>query len=120
MAAKWYGMNWIARDKRLAIYIRDRFTCLCCGADLCDAAIATITLDHLRPRSKGGDNKATNLVTVCRSCNSARGAIAWRSFYSLEAQATVFNAIRRKLNMSLARAIIGGHKRNPIKLEMKQ
>jgi len=65
------GMNWISKDKRLAIYLRDGMGCMYCGSTLEDGI--TLTLDHLTPRSRGGDNEATNLITCCSKCNSVRG-----------------------------------------------
>lgn len=59
-------------EKRLALYLRDKFTCTYCGKDLHDVPDTAITLDHVKPRSKGGTNDPRNLVTTCRSCNSAR------------------------------------------------
>lgn len=59
-------------EKRLAIYLRDKFTCTYCGKDLHDVPDTDITLDHIKPHSKKGTNDPKNLVTVCRSCNSAR------------------------------------------------
>lgn len=32
-----------------------------------------LTLEHLQPLSRGGDNHYTNLVWACRSCNLGRG-----------------------------------------------
>lgn len=68
---EWQGMNWIRQDKRLAIYLRDGLACGYCG----EAAEqgAQLTLDHLKPHSKGGSNHETNLVTCCSRCNSSRG-----------------------------------------------
>lgn len=65
------GMNWIAKDKRLAIYIRDGMACAYCGSGLEEGA--QLTLDHLTPRSQGGTHSETNLVTCCQKCNSVRG-----------------------------------------------
>ncbi len=39
-----------------------------------------MTLDHLKPHSKGGSNDAGNLVTACRRCNSKRGSRGVTSF----------------------------------------
>lgn len=65
------GMNWLRPVKRLAIYLRDGLACVYCGHSL--ETGAKLTLDHLKPYSKGGGNEATNLVTCCNRCNSARG-----------------------------------------------
>jgi hypothetical protein len=74
----WQGMNWIRQSTRLAIYLRDGLACAYCGASVEDGA--QLSLDHLQPHSKGGDNKPTNLVTCCSRCNSARGNRSVRSF----------------------------------------
>jgi 5-methylcytosine-specific restriction endonuclease McrA len=65
-------MNWIRPAKRLAIYLRDGMACVWCGAGVEDEV--KLTLDHLKPYSKGGSNDATNLVTCCHRCNSSRGS----------------------------------------------
>jgi len=65
------GGKWIRQDKRLAIYLRDGLCCTYCGATVEDGAV--LTLDHVKPQSKGGSNHETNLVTACKRCNSARG-----------------------------------------------
>ena len=72
------GMNWIAQATRLAIYLRDGFACAYCGEGI--ETGNQLTLDHLKPYSKGGDNSPTNLVTCCHRCNSARGNRAVRTF----------------------------------------
>jgi hypothetical protein len=72
------GMNWITQKKRLAIYLRDGLCCSYCG-DTVETG-AKLTLDHLKPYSKGGDNKETNLVTCCARCNSSRGNRSVRAF----------------------------------------
>lgn len=67
----WLGMNWIRQEKRLAIYLRDGCACAYCGASVEQGA--SLSLDHLKPHSKGGSNHETNLVTCCARCNSSRG-----------------------------------------------
>lgn len=66
----WVGMNWIRQEKRLAVYLRDGLACAYCGFALEEGA--QLSLDHVKCRSKGGDNGAWNLVTCCRKCNSSR------------------------------------------------
>lgn len=58
---------------RFAIYARDKFDCVWCRSvfpPLMDGA--GLVLDHLLPRSQGGSDDPTNLVTACVSCNAAR------------------------------------------------
>ena len=71
-------MNWIRQDKRLAIYLRDGMACAYCGDSVENGA--RLSLDHLKPYSKGGNNHETNLVTCCTRCNSARGNRSVRAF----------------------------------------
>ncbi len=70
--------KWIRREKRHRIYARDRYTCTYCASSLHDPH--AMTLEHVRARSRGGKNHHTNLVTVCRSCNSSKQdatLVAW-------------------------------------------
>lgn len=74
----WQGMNWIRQSKRLAIYLRDGLACAYCGHSVEDGA--SLSLDHLKPASKGGSNHESNLVTCCERCNKSRGNRSVRSF----------------------------------------
>jgi 5-methylcytosine-specific restriction endonuclease McrA len=56
--------------KRLRIYMRDKFRCQYCGEK---KAADELTLDHILPRSRGGDNSPVNVVTACVSCNNRKG-----------------------------------------------
>lgn len=73
-----YGMNWIRKSSRLAIYLRDGMSCCYCAATIEDGA--RLTLDHLVPHSQGGSNRPKNLVTACHKCNSVRGDRDWEEF----------------------------------------
>ena len=66
------GSKWIRRSTRLAIYLRDGESCTWCGSAVEDGA--SLTLDHIRPYSRGGSHHASNLITACAACNTARGA----------------------------------------------
>ena len=70
--------KWIRKEKRLALYLRDGLACAYCGQGVEDGAL--LTLDHLRPVSKGGGHEATNLVTACQHCNSSRKNRSVRGF----------------------------------------
>lgn len=71
-------MNWIRPAKRLAIYMRDGMACVWCGAGV--EQDVRLTLDHLKPYSKGGSHDAKNLVTCCHRCNSSRGNRSVKAF----------------------------------------
>ena len=53
---------------RLAVYERDGLACLHCGVT------ENLSLDHIHPFSLGGLDTVENLQTLCRSCNSRKGA----------------------------------------------
>lgn len=83
------GAKWITRIRRLAIYARDHFCCVYCLSP------NRLTLDHLRPRNKGGGHGSKNLVTACYSCNSARGDKPWWLFANPQAQQRIKKYRRR-------------------------
>ena len=112
MARKWHGTKWIRPEKRLALYLRDGMACAYCGATVEDGAM--LTLDHVKPHSKGGDNSAGNLVTCCKRCNSSRGNRSLAAFCrgvaeylnhgctAEQIEAHVHNCRRRKPDMKAA------------------
>lgn len=51
------------RVNRNRIYRRDGGECVYCGST------KQLTLDHVIPKSKGGKNTWSNLVTCCHKCN---------------------------------------------------
>lgn len=58
----------ISPKLRAAVMERDNFACVNC------ASTVQLTLDHIWPYSKGGEDTLENLRVLCRSCNSAKGA----------------------------------------------
>lgn len=76
----WYEWHWqrgvdpekgrpaIPRQLRQAVYERDGYACLHCGAT------ERLPLDHIYPYSKGGRDTLENLQTLCKPCNSRKGA----------------------------------------------
>jgi hypothetical protein len=59
------GVN-IADTLRETILARDEYKCCRCGAT------EDMTVDHIFPRSIGGNHAPANLRAMCRKCNSAR------------------------------------------------
>ena len=52
---------------RTMIYKRDGNKCQYCGAT------KRLTIDHVIPKSKGGDDSWENLVVACSTCNTKKG-----------------------------------------------
>ena len=52
---------------RHRLYKRDGHECTYCGSK------RNLTIDHIIPKSKGGQNTWMNLVTCCSSCNRLKG-----------------------------------------------
>lgn len=52
---------------RREVLRRDHHTCQYCGSS------KRLTLDHVIPRSKGGQHTWNNVVTACERCNSHKG-----------------------------------------------
>jgi 5-methylcytosine-specific restriction endonuclease McrA len=55
---------------RKNILLRDRNTCQYCGDPM---PPSDLTLDHVIPRSRGGNSTWENLVACCHSCNRRKG-----------------------------------------------
>lgn len=105
--------QWCRAEKRLALYLRDGFKCLWCESDLTGFKAENITLDHLIPKSAGGSNAPVNLVTACRSCNSARQDKGWLEFGDAKAVKRIRLTIMRALPLSQAKLIIAGKVAHP-------
>jgi len=105
-----HGSKWIRPEKRLAIYLRDRFTCLYCLRDLHDADPRDVTLDHLVCGHGAGNHRESNLVTACRPCNSSRQDKPVARFAGPETVAHIRRNTRRSLSryLKLAKALIAG------------
>lgn len=108
------GSSWIRKERRLALYIRDDFTCGYCGRDLRNASPREVTLDHLLPRSAGGDNESTNLVTACLRCNSSRQDKPWADFATGGAVDRISQLRYAPVNLELAKSIIAGRVGDPV------
>jgi 5-methylcytosine-specific restriction endonuclease McrA len=51
---------------RRAVLDRDRHSCVYCGS-------RADTIDHVRPRSRGGEHAWLNVVAACARCNHRKG-----------------------------------------------
>ena len=50
----------------------------CNGVPIHDASL---TADHIIPKSAGGQDLTRNIVPACASCNSKKGSQEWRSWF---------------------------------------
>ena len=57
--------------------IFEAWNCICayCG-------VPADTLDHVKPRHRGGSTTAGNLVPACQKCNRSKGSEDWLSWFS--------------------------------------
>jgi 5-methylcytosine-specific restriction endonuclease McrA len=53
---------------RRALFARDGWRCAYCGS-----TSGRLTLDHIQPRSRGGESIWENVVTACAPCNLRKG-----------------------------------------------
>lgn len=51
---------------RAFCYLRDNHKCLKCGTR------ENLTVDHIIPKSRGGNNSFVNLQTLCLKCNAEK------------------------------------------------
>ena len=49
--------------------------CVYCGST------DNLTIDHIRPKTKGGRDEAKNLVPACQSCNHQKGSKHWLAWW---------------------------------------
>lgn len=88
---------------RREVFIRDEHTCQYCGVRTSD-----LTIDHVVPRSRGGQHTWENLVSACRACNHRKGGKTLadsrmrlrREPY--EPRAGAYYTIQRRLNAAIS------------------
>lgn len=62
--------NAVPALSNASLFARDQYLCLYCGERF---ARSNLTRDHIVPRSRGGRDGWTNVVTACRPCNNRKG-----------------------------------------------
>ncbi len=58
--------------KRFSTFIRDNFKCRYCGSSPLEDGDIKLHCDHIKPKSKGGEDLRENLVTSCLDCNMGK------------------------------------------------
>ena len=65
--------------------------CAYCGTPPIEER-SLLTIDHVRPRSRGGEDRTSNCIPACKRCNHAKGSQDWlewfrlQPFYSMETE----------------------------------
>ncbi len=59
---------------RFSVLKRDDFQCKYCGRSAYENGVK-LHVDHLFPRSRGGEDNKSNLITSCLECNLGKGDI---------------------------------------------
>lgn len=71
-----YGQGPLAGATARA-YLRTKWNSACA---YCDVSGVPLNIEHLRPRSRGGSDRVSNLVLACVPCNEAKGSTPVETF----------------------------------------
>ena len=96
--------------KREEIFARDGYRCVYCGQPFDPEEL---TVDHVQPRVRGGDNSAGNVVTACGGCNALKGHRRLSEFLLAEPAA-------RRNFFRLARGRVHGRHLRAVEEELKK
>lgn len=92
----------MTKKTRFEVFKRDSFKCQYCGRTSPDVIL---TIDHLHPVAKGGENDLLNLITACEDCNSGKSDRTLDDQSALakqRAKLEELNERREQLSMMLA------------------
>ena len=56
--------------------------CAYCGKPPIDDD--SLTVDHVRPKSNGGEDKTSNCIPACRECNQDKSSQEWAAWYRMQ------------------------------------
>lgn len=83
MKTKQDHLEWM-RIRRAFLHIQVELRCLYCSEPLKDQNAKhrgeLVTIDHLKPLSRGGSNSFDNLVVCCNGCNRRKGNMTFRQW----------------------------------------
>jgi len=69
-----YVPSFHSKIYRFFIYYRDNFKCIYCGRSSIEDGVK-LEVDHVFPKSKGGENNMNNYITSCVDCNKNKSNI---------------------------------------------
>ena len=44
----------------------------------------SLTMDHVRPKSRGGEDRTSNVIPACAACNTRKGSEDWVAWYRMQ------------------------------------
>jgi 5-methylcytosine-specific restriction endonuclease McrA len=59
---------------------------LCYYCSMFGLVVASVSVDHKTPKSRGGSDGRANLTGACQNCNSAKGDMTSEEFIQLRMQ----------------------------------
>ena len=64
------GLKYGLANTREAVFVRDNYTCQCCGKSVKNGVI--LHAHHVIHRSDGGSDSVSNLLTICNKCHTPK------------------------------------------------
>ena len=58
--------------------------CAYCGATPIVDESLELTIDHVRPKSRGGEDRTTNCIPACQRCNQDKSSQDWVAWYRMQ------------------------------------
>lgn len=49
-----------------------------------DESLTDLTIDHVRPKSNGGEDRTTNCIPACQRCNQDKSSQEWVAWYRMQ------------------------------------
>ena len=64
--------------------IKDSWNNCCAYCDGTPITDKSLTIDHVKPRSNGGEDLLSNVVPADRNCNQMKGSMNWREWFKMQ------------------------------------
>jgi hypothetical protein len=82
--------------------------CAYCGRPPIDDS--SLTIDHIKPKCKGGEDRTSNVIPACWSCNTEKGSSDWMAWYRMQPFYSIYGEwrIRRWLQTGEANTLDNG------------
>lgn len=68
--------------------------CAYCGNPPIDDK--SLTVDHVKPKARGGEDRTSNCVPACKKCNNSKGSQNWIEWFSRQEFYSIANENRIK------------------------